>query len=295
MNARTRIWTALLPLLAAACGTETPASDAYGHFEAVEVTISAEAAGTVVWMGVDEGDRVEAGMVVARIDTAAAAWQLRALEAGLAAARARLDQVDAQERVLRAQRDNLERERARAARMAAEGAAPAQLAEDLAGQAAVLDRQLEALAPQRAAIRAERASLAAQRGQSADHLARHEARSPLAGTVLRRLVERGELAAPGKPLYQVAALDTLDLRAFVSGDQLASLRLGGAVTVLADAGSGTLREYPGTVRWISARAEFTPSNLLTREDRITLVYAVRIAVPNDGSLKIGMPGEVRFP
>jgi HlyD family secretion protein len=158
---------------------------------------------------------------------------------------------------------------------------------------AVLLAQLEGLEATRTTITREVAAVGTQVAQLDDRMARAVVRAPLAGTVLVRLAEPGEVVAPGRPMIVMAALDTLTFRAWVSGAQLPELRLGAAVTVRTDDGGGALREHPGTVTWVADRAEFTPTPIQTRDERITQVYAVKVAVANpDGTLKVGMPGEL---
>jgi HlyD family secretion protein len=277
-----------------ACASNHDAPDAYGHIEATAITISAETAGVVLEVGPAEGETVKAGALIARIDTTAILLRQSQLAAQRDAVNARLRAVDAQESVLTEQLANLDREITRIGSLRDGGAATEKQADELDGQRRVMLRQIEALDPQRASIRAEARSIDAQMAVNEDQRRRSRILSPADATVLDRYVEPGEFVAAGRPVYQLADLRVVTLRAYVSGDQLPSVLLGQAVTVMADAGGGAIRSYAGTVARIADRAEFTPRNLQTREDRVNFVYAVEIRVQNDGSLKIGMPAELRF-
>lgn len=277
-----------------ACSSNQEAPDAYGHIEATAITISAETAGVVLEVGPAEGEVVEAGAMLAQIDTTAILLRQTQSQAQLDAVHARLRAVDAQESILNEQAANLEREIARIGTLRDGGAATEKQVDDLEGQGRVLKRQIEALNPQRAAIRAEAASIRAQIAVNGDQLSRSRITAPIDATILNRYVEPGEFVAVGRPVYQVADLRTMTMRAYVSGDQLPQVRLGQEVVVMADAGAGAIRTYAGTIARIADRAEFTPRNLQTREDRVNFVYAVEIRVVNDGSLKIGMPAELKL-
>lgn len=277
-----------------ACTSNIKEPDAFGHIEATAVTVSAETPGVVLEAGPAEGEIVQAGALLAVIDTTGILLRQSQLAAHRDAVNARLRAVDAQESVLTEQLANLDREIARIRQLREGGAATDKQADDLEGQRRVMMRQVEALVPQRASIRAEARSIEAQMAVNDDQLRRSRILSPADATVLDRYVEPGEFVAAGRPVYQLADLRVVTMRAYVSGDQLPSVRLGQAVTVMADAGGGAIRSYAGTVARIADRAEFTPRNLQTREDRVNFVYAVEIRVQNDGSLKIGMPAELRF-
>ena len=277
-----------------ACASNHDAPDAYGHIEATAITISAETAGVVLEVGPAEGETVKAGALIARIDTTAILLRQSQLAAQRDAVNARLRAVDAQESVLTEQLAYLDREITRIGSLRDGGAATEKQADELDGQRRVMLRQIEALDPQRASIRAEARSIDAQMAVNEDQRRRSRIHSPADATVLDRYVEPGEFVAAGRPVVQLADLRVVTLRAYVSGDQLPSVLLGQAVTVMADAGGGAIRSSAGTVARIADRAEFTPRNLQTREDRVNFVYAVEIRVQNDGSLKIGMPAELRF-
>lgn len=292
-------WTgaalAALALSVAACTAGDDGSDAFGNFEATEVLVSAEVPGRLVRLAVREGDAVEAGVEVGLVDTLQLSLRADQVRAQRAAVRSRLAGVTAQIGVLEEQRRVAERERARFEALLADGAATGKQMDDVDGQMRVLDRQIASARTQYDPIRAEMEVLDAQLATSVDQIRRSRIVNPVAGTVLATYAEPSEMTAAGRPLYKVARLDTLDLRAYVSGAQLPHVRIGQRVTVLIDEDADSERSLEGVVTWIAAEAEFTPKLIQTKEERVSLVYAIRVRVPNpEGRLKIGMPGEVDF-
>ena len=284
----------LAPLALAACAKDTP--DAYGTFEATEVMVAAEVPGRVLSVAVDEGSTVAAGALLAVVDTAVLALQRQELEARLAATAARDRELEAQVGVIDAQRTVAQREFDRTQRLVTQAAATAQQADRAQRDLRTLEAQARALEATRGTVSRERQAVQAQLGQLAERLTRARVTAPGAGTVLARFVEPGELVQPGSPVMKLAALDTLVFRAYVASNQLSRLVLGGAVQVRVDAPDGALTTLPGTVAWVSSTAEFTPTPIQTREERVTQVYAVKVRVANPaGALKIGMPGELVLP
>jgi HlyD family secretion protein len=184
-------------------------------------------------------------------------------------------------------------DQARLSKMFKEGAATQKQLDDIEGQIALAQKQRSAYAAQIAAIEKNAAAVGAQEKVLEDQIRKAVVKAPISGTILEKYVQTGELATPGKPLYKMANLDTLTLRVYVSGKQLSQVKIGGIVKVMIDAESG-LKEMSGRIEWVSPEAEFTPKIIQTREERVKLVYAVKVLVPNDGSLKIGMPGEIKF-
>jgi HlyD family secretion protein len=177
--------------------------------------------------------------------------------------------------------------------MLAEGAATPKQMDDIEGEIALAEKQKYAYMAQIEAIDINAAAVDAQIAVINDNLRTAIVKAPISGTILEKYAETGELAVPGKPLYKIAKMDSLILRVYVSGPQLTEVKLGKPVKVMIDV-SGGMREIPGIVEWVSPEAEFTPKIIQTREERVKLVYAVKIRVPNDGSLKLGMPGEIKF-
>ena len=282
---------AALWLLLDACAK--PAPDAYGNFEATEVTVAAETSGRLLRLSVEEGARFAAGADVGLVDTTTLALQRRELVARREAARARTGEVDATAAVLQAQRATADREVERTRRLQAVQAATLQQGDRAERDAQVLREQLTGVRAARTSITREVASIDAQLATMDDRLQKSRIVTPGSGTVLARYVEAGEFVQTGTALFKMAALDTLVFRAYLSGAQLSHVTLGQAVQVRVDAGTDSLRTITGRVRWIASTAEFTPTPIQTRDERTTQVYAVKVAVPNEnGRLRIGMPGEL---
>ena len=292
--------------VASACRHD-PEPDAYGTLEAPEVVVSSQANGTLEWFRPQEGERVTPGTLLGVVDTTTLALERRQLLAQRGATRARATEVARQIAVLQAQQLIAERTYARTRRLADERAATAQQLDQAEREVRVLRAQIAATRAQRSGAGEEVAASAARLAQLDESIRRSGIRTPITGTVLATYARAGELVHPGQPLFRVASLDTLDLRAYVSQPQLAALRLGQPVTVHVDQlgggaeGAGTpapsgapaRRAITGTLSWISARAEFTPTPIQTRDERAELVYAIKVRVPNrDGHLKIGMPVDV---
>ena len=287
-------WIGWMLVIAGCAGNENGA-DAYGNFEATEVTVSAEVGGTLERFSVREGTRLAARSNVGLIDTTQLALQRRQLRAQRAAARTRTDQVRGEIDVLEAELDVARTEQARIERLVADEAATQRQLDDINGRVRVLERRIQATRVQLRTVRDEVAALDASIAQVDEQIRDSELIAPLSGIVLTTHAEAHELVQPGMPLYTVADLDTLELRAYVSGAQLPSVRLGQRVTVLVDKNETENQALDGTVSWIADEAEFTPRMIQTKEERVNLVYAIKVRVPNpDGLLKIGMPGEVRF-
>jgi HlyD family secretion protein len=278
--------------LLAACQDATPPADAYGTFEAVEVVVSAEVTGRLVEFWIEEGQTLIAGAPVGLIDTVQLHLQRRQLLAGREGARARGTGIEAQIEVLQQQRANAEREHRRVQLLVGQDAAPGRMLDEVEGELAVFERQVRSLRTNLGPIAAEIRSVEAQVEQLADRMARSRISSPMTGTVLATYVRRHELASAGRPLFRIADLEELILRAYVTGDQLAGVRPGQHVRVRFDGPPGS-EEREGIVSWIASEAEFTPRHIQTRNERVNLVYAVKVRVANpDGKLKVGMPGEL---
>ena len=286
-----------LPLLAAACGRNGD-FDATGTFEATEVVVSAEAAGRILRFDAEEGDRLEAGRQVGAIDTVQLYLQKLQLERQRASVVSNRPDIAKQVASLREQIAKQQTERRRVENLLRDGAATTKQLDDIDAQLKVLDGQLEAqlstLRNNAASIDENSSSIELQIARIEDQLAKCRIASPVAGTVLAKYSEAGELASVGRPLMKVADLDRIYLRAYFTSDQLAALKLGQEVTVTADFGGDSRIDYPGRIVWIASESEFTPKTIQTRDSRANLVYAVKIAVENDGRLKIGLYGEVEL-
>ena len=281
-------------LLAAGCGRGESDADAFGTFEADEVIISSETSGKIVLMDVTEGMVVAGGAVIAVTDTTMAVLQRAELDAVTAQAQARLAGIAAQDAVIRQQIENLSVNIDRTRRMLADGAATQKQLDDLTGQMEVLRRQSDANNTQRRAVAAEMQGVEAKCALLNEQIARSTIRAPFDATVIEKYVSAHEITATGKPLVKIADMKSMELKVWVSGAQLAEVKLGAGCTVRIDEGEKGFKNLTGTIRHVSEKAEFTPKIIQTKEERVTLVYAVTIEVPNDGSIKAGMPGEAIF-
>lgn len=285
-------------LLIAACGKEERKADAYGNFETTETTVSAEASGKLLMLNVEEGSTLKAGLLVALIDTTLLHLQKQQLLAMIGTIGKKTQDPNPQIAVYESQKANLVRERDRVAKLLADKAATPKQLDDLNGQIAVVDKQITAAKKQAGTVNTgiigEKDPVFAQLRVLDEQIRRCYIYNPLKGTVMTKIAEPAEMVGMGSPLYRIAPLDTLELRAYVSGAQLSSLKIGQGVNVEIDAEHGSVKSFPGTVSWISGKAEFTPKTIQTKEERVNLVYAFKVRVANDGSLKMGMPGEVFF-
>ncbi len=293
-----RIWCyGLLSLLAVGCGNRDD-FDATGTFEATEVTVSAEANGRILCFDVEEGDSVEAAVPVGAIDTVQLYLQKLQLERQVASARSSRPDVRKQATALREQIAQQQTERRRVESLLKDGAATTKQLDDIDAQLKILQGQLDALLStlhnNLTSIDENSSAIELQIAQIEDRLSKCRIVSPVGGTVLAKYAEAGELAAVGRPLMKVADLGQVYLRAYFTSEQLSSLRLGQQVTVTAEFGGDERIDYPGRITWIASESEFTPKSIQTRNSRANLVYAVKIAVKNDGRLKLGLYGEVKL-
>jgi HlyD family secretion protein len=284
----------ILVILAAGCGRGVSDADAWGTFEADEVIISAETSGRIVRMDITEGAVVSGGAVIAVTDTTMAVLQRAELDAATAQAQARLAGIAAQDAVIQQQMDNLSINIERTRRMLADGATTQKQLDDLTGQMEVLRRQADANNTQRRAVAAEQQGVAAKRALIDEQIARSTVYAPYDATVIEKYASAYEITAAGKPLAKLADMRTMKLKVWVSGASLARVIPGATCTVRIDDGVKGYRDFPGTITHVSEKAEFTPKIIQTKEERVTLVYAVTIDVQNDGSIKSGMPGEAIF-
>ena len=283
-------------IMLAACGKGIPGYDATGTFEATEVIVSAEAAGKLLRLEVEEGTRLKAGEEIGLVDTVQLYLKKLQLEASMKSVESQRPDLAKQIAATKQQIATAEREKKRVENLLAAGAANQKQLDDWDAQVKLLERQLVAqessLQNSTNSLIEQGNSVAIQVAQMEDQLAKCHVQSPIEGTVLAKYAEAGELAAIGKPLFKVAEVDRMYLRAYITSEQLSQVKLGDEVTVYADYGNSEQKAYPGVVTWISDRSEFTPKTILTKNERANLVYAVKIAVKNDGALKIGMYGGV---
>lgn len=288
----------VLALAITSCGKGNKAYDASGVFESTEVTVSAEGNGKIMSLDLQEGDRLEAGAVVGCIDTVQlylSKIQLEASRRAVGSGRLNISrQIAALESQIAKQRQELDR----FTKLEQAGASNRKQVEDIQAQLDILERQLaaqkESLQNTNSNVSGQADALEAQVMQLEDRIRKCVITSPVSGTVLAKYSEAGELAVQGRALFKVADLDNIRLRAYITADQLTNVKLGQAVKVYADQGTSGRKEYDGTLFWISDKAEFTPKTIQTRDERANLVYAVKIAVKNDGLIKLGMYGDIKF-
>lgn len=292
------IGLALAFICLTSCSENQKTYDATGTFEATEVTVAAEQNGTLVRFNVNEGDSIQQGEQVGIIDTLQLYLKARQIGATkLVYASQRPDQ-DKQVAATRQQLAKAHEEYDRCVALVEEGAGNQKSVDDARSQIQVLECQLEAqlssLGTSTNSLNAQMSTTDIQRLQVVDQLKKCHIHSPISGTVLEKYTEQGEYAAIGKPLFKIADIRHMYLRAYITSAQLEKVKLGQSVKVFADYGKGKKKPYTGKVTWISSKAEFTPKTILTDDERTDLVYAIKIAVPNDGYLKIGMYGEVKL-
>ncbi len=280
--------------LVTACSNKEGEADAYGNFEVTDVTVSSETSGRVLDVFVTEGSIVAEGEKIALIDTAILHLQKNEVDAGMKSITTRISSINAQNAILTQQIINIEVNIRRIANMLKDDAATQKQYDDLNGQVAVLEKQIEANNTQKASVAAELSVLESKKMIIEEQISRSLITSPANGTVLDKYVENGEMTAAGKPLVRIADMSVIRLKAYVSGASLGSVKTGQSCTVRIDEGEKGYRSFPGTVSHIADKAEFTPKIIQTKEERVTLVYAVTIDVKNDGSMKSGMPGEALF-
>jgi HlyD family secretion protein len=269
-------------------------SDAYGNFEAIDVITSSQATGQIINLTIEEGMKINSGDTIGLIDTIDLSLKREQLVSQQKVIFARLRNIDSQVSVQEQQKKNILVEKARVEKLMKDGAATQKQMDDITGSLDLLEQQIMASEVQKEAIRAELGTLDSQVKQVEESISKCYIISPLSGTVLVKFAEAGEITAMGKPVCKIANLDELELKVYISGDQLQYLKLGQVVEVLIDEDKSAVTTLSGTVSWISSKAEFTPKTIQTKKERVNLVYAAKVRVANDGSLKIGMPGEINF-
>ena len=292
------ICSVALGLVLGACTSQEEQYDASGIFETTEVIVSAKGTGELQSFQVEEGQVVRQGEVLGWIDTLQLSLKDRQLAASLLATESKRLDEKRQVAHLRQQIENLQREKERFTTLLNAKATTAKQVDDIDYQIKVLQNQLVATQEQinssNSSLSRQSESIQAQRAQLEDQIRNAMISSPITGTVLTKYAEQGEFAVPGKALFKVADVSQMKLRAYITADQLTQLQIGQAVAVYADRGITDRKRYAGRVVWIADKAEFTPKTIQTRNERANLVYAVKIAVENDGFIKRGMYGEVRF-
>lgn len=298
MKSRNLLGLCSLLALSSACGNGTPKYDATGIFEATEVLVSAEASGKLIYFNIEEGTVLKAGQEVGVVDTVQLYLKKLQLEANIKSVEEQRPDILKQVAATKEQITAAERERNRVANLLKVGAANQKQLDDADDLLEVLRKQLVAqnstLSNSHQSLTWQSSSVGIQVAQVEDQLKKCYITSPITGTVLAKYAETGELTTMGTPLFKIADTQQMYLRAYITSEQLSQVRLGQKVTVFSDYGTDEYRQYPGVVTWISDTSEFTPKTILTKNERANLVYAVKIAVKNEGYLKIGMYGGVEF-
>ncbi len=269
-------------------------SDAYGNFEATEIVISAEANGKLMRFIVDEGKHLEKGAIVGFVDTLQLHLNYRQMRARRSAIASQIQNVRSEIAVLEEQKHIAQKEVVRFTLLVEDNAVAKKKLDDMQDQVRVITKQINATQTRNANIMAEVQAMDAQLKLIRDQLEKSVIRNPISGIVLTKYSEENEVVSYGKPLYKIADLDTLYLRVYISGAQLPGVKLGQSVEVLIDKNDTENETLTGAISWISDKAEFTPKTIQTKEERVAMVYAVKIRVKNDGRIKIGMPGEINF-
>ena len=289
---------AVAALMLAACGNNEKEYDATGTFETTETTVFAEQSGTLMSFSVNEGDETDASVEVGLIDTTQIWLKIQQLDATKKVYNSQKPDMEAQIATTQQQLLKAQQEEQRYKELVTDGAAPSKMLDDASSNVKVLQKQLAA---QQSALATSTRSLDKQSDmvdmqvrQLRDQLRKCHIVTPAKGTVLEKYVERGEFVAAGKPLFKIGDTQNMYMRAYVTSVLLQHIKLGQKVKVFADYGDGQKKEYDGTVTWISSRSEFTPKTILTDDERADLVYAVKIAIKNDGYVKIGMYGKVKI-
>ena len=287
----------LLPFIAG-CGNNEKEYDATGVFEATEVTVAAEQSGVLMTFDVNEGDEIALGKEVGLVDTTQIWLKIQQAGATKTVYQSQKPDMEKQIAATRQQLSKAKQDQQRYQELVNDGAAPSKMLDDATNQVQVLQKQLDALISSLStntnALNKQMAATDVQVSQLRDQLRKCHIAAPIAGTVLEKYVEKGEFVAVGKPLFKMADTEQMFIRAYVTSAQLQNIKVGQKAKVFADYGDGEKKEYEGTVSWISSRSEFTPKTILTDDERADLVYALKVAFKNDGYVKIGMYGEVKF-
>ncbi|MCP5514403.1 MAG: HlyD family efflux transporter periplasmic adaptor subunit [Spirochaetales bacterium] len=280
------------------CSGSNGGYDASGSFEATEIIVSAESTGKITRFDIEEGQSLEAGKYYGAIDSVQLELRKKQLLAGKKAVESRYMDLDIQTSAIEQQIATAVKEKERVETLLKSNAASRKQLDDINAQIAFLGKQLDAnranIKNTNKGISEESTSIEIQTAQLDDQINKCRISSPIDGTVLVKYSHQGEFASPGKPLFKIADINNMFLRAYITSDQLYRIKIGQEVKVFSDSGKDEMKEYSGKVVWISDKAEFTPKTIQTKNERANQVYALKIAVKNDGYLKIGMYGEIKF-
>lgn len=301
-----------LSLIIFSCNSNKDQFDASGTFESDEVIVSSQLGGQLLSFNIDEGDTLSAGEVVGHIDSTDVLLQKQQVQATIQSLSEKTQDVEPQIKMLQdqlavqqTQLDHAMKDQQRFQNLVAEGAATQKQLDDITAQVNELKKQMQvtqqqinvqrsSVGTQNSTVLSEKKPLQKQEAQLAEQLSKANIVNPINGTVLTKYAEAGEVTVPGKALYKIADLTYLNLRAYITGAQLSTVKLNQQVKVFIDSGANNYRQYTGTIIWISDKAEFTPKTIQTKDERANLVYAIKVRVKNDGYLKIGMYGEVKL-
>jgi len=284
----------ILPFLISSCTNIKDKPDAYGTFEATEVTVSSQANGKILWLTFEEGQILDSNQIVGLIDTTDFHLKKEQIIAQRDATDAQRNNLEAQIAVQEQNKENGLVDKTRLEKLFKDGAATRKQMDDINGNLSLIDKQIASINSQYTVLRSQVESLGKQIDQIKKSISDSRLVNPIKGTVLTKYAEAGEISTYGKPIYKIADLTCIFLRVYVSGAQLPHIKLGQTVEVRYDRDENTNTKTEGAVSWISQTAEFTPKTIQTKEERINLVYAVKVKVKNDGGMKIGMPGEMKI-
>ncbi|HOU97903.1 MAG TPA: HlyD family efflux transporter periplasmic adaptor subunit [Bacteroidales bacterium] len=280
-------------LILVSCNSSENSPDAYGQFEATEIIISAQTQGSLLNWNVEEGKKYDSSAVLGYIDSTSLFLKKEQLKAQYKSISSKYTSITTQIDVLNEQKKNLLKEKDRFAKLVSENAATQKQLDDITNNIEVLNKQIENIKSQNLPVSSELEAMNFQIKQLEDQLSKCYVKMPINGTILEKYAEESEFVAPPKSLAKIANLENLILRAYIDEEQLSQIKLGQKVRVFVDNG-GNLKEYPGVISWISSQSEFSPKIIQNRDERKNLMYAIKITVKNDGGLKIGMLGDVRF-
>lgn len=276
------------------CSNDENTSDGYGNFEAKEILVSAEAQGKLLLFSAERGKELKAGDIVGIVDTVQLVLKKEQLLAQKSAIANQHNSIIAQSEVQERQKAILLTEKTRVEKLMKDGAATSKQLDDIEGQLKVVESSIASIKSQNPAVFSNVDALTKQMEQLNDQINKCYIKNPIDGYVLDNYIEQSELVIPGKTLYKIADLNNMELRIYISGDQLSKIKIGQEIKVLIDKNEEENYKLTGTITWISQKAEFTPKIIQTKKERVNLVYAVIVSVKNDGRIKIGMPGEVVF-
>jgi HlyD family secretion protein len=299
MNRRLHFFiTILIITVICSCKDNKSTPDAFGVFESTEITVSSESNGKMLHFIVKEGETYQQGDIVGYTDTLQICLQIKQLDASIGAAMARRPDLPAQVRALYDKLETLNKEKERIATLVASNAASSKQLDEIIAEITITNSQIAAteseITTTNNAIMEEVAAMRFEKMRLQDALTKCYIKFPITGTVLKKYIEPNELAFQGKPLFKIADITNMFIRVYITEDMLSSIYLGQPVDIHIDLPDNQEKTIEGTVSWISSKAEFTPKMIQTKNERVNLVYAVKVAFQNDGSAKIGMPGDVKF-